>query len=312
MLYGLTDKLRSLQFNIVGETWMEGELSDKVADISAEKVTVEDADSITVAGDSQVLVGTTEEENSIICIGDPDDVASYYKIVGIESTSADGITYEVRPAEIEEIYDKVEGYQWEHVDSDSFELTDEVKQELINQLQNNEELNNYVRRLAAAATETPTYKTLSVQELGEVVPLSADTVITPSGLEFGVKTNVENENFNNYLDEELWNDFVKVTLGQQYEIKMAKLGKLGSVVVAVELKVEFWLFVDAGGYFELGFGSYDIDFSTCVMTQTAVTFNISVQTSDAKKNVNINEEIEAIMNAAKEPTPETFWSSTMS
>ncbi len=306
LAHGLTEELRTLHFRIIGETYMNGELSDKVADIPDENIVVQDADSITVTGGDLVLIGATEEENGVIRVGEGDDISNYYKIVDIESSTADGITYTVRPAEVEEIYDRVEGYQWIDLDGDDLVINEEVKQQVMDNLANNEQLNNYVKYLTLAATHTPTYQTLSTQEFGEVVAMPLSTVVTPSGITMGLDFDVYNDQFSSVLKEEQYDQFVKLTLGISYEVKMSKLGSMGSVTASVDLLVDFWVFVGFGGHFEVGFFEYDIDYGVSVLTQTEITFKIGLQTSSGKKYPNIDQEIEAIFNSATNPTPENL------
>ncbi len=305
--YGLTDALRTLRFRIIGDTYMEGDLSDKVADIPTESIVKKDNDSITVLGGNQNLIGATEEDNGIIKVGEGDDISNYYKVLAVEATDANGITYTVRPAEVDEVYDHVIGYQWEDLDSEDYVINEEIKQQVMQNLASNEQLNNYVKYLALASTYTPTYQTMSAQQLGdaEVIPLD-NMVITPSGITIGLDFDVYNENFEGVLYKEGLDDFVKLTLGISYEVKLAKLGSVGSITAQVELVVDFWIYFGMGGQFEIGWFEYDIDYGAVSLTQTEISFSISLMTSDAKKAVNINDEIEAIYNSAKDPSPENL------
>ncbi len=304
--YGLTDALRTLRFRVIGESRLEGELSDMVADIPSNEIVVVDSDSVTVSGADRGLVGASEEENGVICIGEGDDIADYYKVVGVEAASDGGITYNVRPALVEEVYDQVSGYQWEDLDADDFVLTDEMMAEIEASLQNNEDLNNYVEYLALATTYTPTYAEMSMNEFGEVVATPVVSFVTPQQIEIGFERPVFNEHFVNVLGEETAGKFVKLELGITYAIKLAKLGGVGSFTAEVTLDVDFWIFAGAGGHFELGWHEYDMEFGMSVMTQTDVTFSISLISSDSRHRVNINDEIEAIYNSIEEPTPENL------
>ncbi len=305
--YGLTDALRTLRFRIIGETYMEGELSDKVADLSDASITVNDSDSITVSGTDRNLVGATAEENGIIRLGDGDDISDYYKVVAVESTSEDGgTTYNVRPAEVDEVYDNVSGYEWVDVDGESLVMNEDVLEQVKESLANNEQLNNYVKYLTLAAAETPTYQSMSTEEFGEVVVMPLNTVVAPSGIEYGLDFDAYNDKFVEVIGEKNSKKFAKLTLGIPYEVKLTKVGSAGTLTAEVKLEIVFWMYFGMGGKFELGFGEYDIDYGASVMTQTEITFDISVRTSDAKRRVNISDEIEAIYNSAKDPTPENL------
>ncbi len=304
--YGLTDALRILRFRIIGDAYMEGDLSDKVADIPTESIVKKDNDSITVLGGNQNLIGATEEDNGIIKVGESDDISNYYKVLAVEATDANGITYTVRPAEVDEVYDHVIGYEWKDFDPDDFVLSEEIKNELIADLEGNEELNNYVKYLATAATYTPTYQTLVAQQIGqvEVIPLE-NTLVTPVGVTVGMGK-AYNEHFLHVIGAEKSENFIKLTLGIKYQVKIAKVGGVGSITAEVGLQVDFWVWLGAGGLFELGWFEYDIDYGTTILTQTEITFTIGLMTDDAKKAVNINDEIEAIYNSAKDPSPENL------
>ncbi len=304
--YGLTDALRTLRFRILGESFIDGELSDKVADIPSDKVEVKDGNSIKVLGADQKLIGLSPEDNGVICIGDGDDISDYYKVIKIESTSADGITYTVRPAEVEEVYDRVTGYEWVDMDSEGILVNEEVEASLMESLANNEQLNNYVKYLALAATQTSTYKEMSMEEFGEVVAMPMTTIVTPAKITTGLDMEAYNGNFVQYIGEESSEKFVKFTLGVEYAVKLAKVGSKGAITAQIKLQVDFWIWIGVGGYIELGWKEYDIDCGSTTLTQTEITFSISVVTENSKKSVNVNDEIEAIYNSAKEPTPENL------
>ncbi len=305
--YGLTDALRTLQFRIIGESYTEGKLSDKVADLPASSVVMKDGDSVTVTGSDLNLIGATEDENGIIKVGEGDELSNYYKVVSIEATDENGTTYSVRPAEVDEIYDQLVGYDWKDLDGNALVLNEEIKQQVSDNLANNEQLNNYVTYLATAATYTPTYENLSMQEFGEVVVTPLTTIVTPAGATVGVEFDVRNDTFNHILTKEDQRDgFVKLTLGFERQVKLTKVGSQGTITAQINIQIDFWIWVGVGGYFEVGWGEYDIDAGMTTLTQTEVTFSISLMTGDAKKAVNINDEIEAIYNSAKEPTPENL------
>ncbi len=301
--YGLTDALRTLRFRIIGETYMNGELSDKVADIPSEAITFVDADSVKI---SDISSGAPEALNHIICVGDGDDISDYYKIVGVESVSSDSIVCTVTPAAADEVYDSAVGYQWENLDGDDYIIDEELLAQAMAEIESNEQLNNYVKYLALSATETSTYQAMSTDMFGEVVAMPMTTVVSPSGITWGVDKNAYNKHFVDVIGENNAKKFVKLTLGIQYEVKLAKLGSKGTITAEVGLQVDFWFYFGMGGRFELGWGEYDIDYGASLMTQTEITFTISLITSDAKKAVNINDEIEAIYNSVKEPTPENL------
>ncbi len=299
--YGLTDALRTLRFRIIGESYMEGELSDKVAKIPEEAITFVDADTVRIS-----MSSASGSLNDIICVGDGDDLSDYYKIVGIESATSDSVVCTVTSAAADEVYTSAVGYQWEDLDGDDYTVDEELLEQAMAEIEDNEELNNYVKYLALSATETDTYKTLSTDMFGEVVAMPMTTVVTPSGITWGVDKNAYNEHFAEVIGEKNAKKFVKLTLGIQYEIKLAKLGSKGTITAEVGLQVDFWFYFGMGGKFELGWGEYDIDYGASLMTQTEITFTISLITSDAKKAVNINDEIEAIYNSAKDPSPENL------
>ncbi len=304
--YGLTDALRTLRFRIIGDAYMEGDLSDKVADIPAESIVKKDNDSITVLGGNQNLIGSTEADNGIIKVGEGDDISNYYKVVSVEATDANGITYTVRPAEVDEVYDRVIGYQWEDLDGDDYVINEAVKEEIIENVANNEQLTNYVTYLATAATYTPTYENLSMQEFGEIVVTPLTTIVTPAGARVGVELDAYNSNFNNILNEDQRDGFVKLTLGFEYQVKLAKVGSQGSITAQIDMQIDLWVWIGVGGYFEIGWGEYDIDCGMTTLTQTEITFAISLMTDSSKKAVNIDDEIDAIYNSVKEPTPENL------
>ncbi len=304
--YGLTDALRTLRFRILGESFIDGELSDKVADIPSDKVEVKDGNSIKVLGADQKLIGLSPEDNGVICIGDGDDISDYYKVIKIESTSADGITYTVRPAEVEEVYDRVTGYEWIDMDSEGILVNEEVEASVMESLANNEQLNNYVKYLALAATQTSTYKEMSMEEFGEIVAMPMTTIVTPAKITTGLDMEAYNGNFVQYIGEDSSEKFVKFTLGVEYAVKLAKVGSKGAITAQIKLQVDFWIWIGVGGYIEIGWGEYDIDCGSTTLTQTEITFSISVVSENSKKSVNVNDEIEAIYNSAKEPTPENL------
>ncbi len=305
--YGLTDALRMLRFRIIGESYVDGELSDKVADIPDEAIAVKADNLITVSGSDRKLIGATEDDNAVIRVGKGGGAYDYYKIVGVESASGDGITYKVRPAEADEVYDHATGYQWEDFDGDDLVINEEVKAQVMENLANNEQLNNYVKYLGMAATYTPTYQSMVTQNVGSVSPMPVENiVVTPAGVTVGLNKKAYNEHFVNVLGSTRAHNFVKLTLGIKYEVKLAKLGSVGSITAEVGLQVDFWIWLGVGGQFELGWFEYDIDCGTTILTQTEITFSIGLMTSDAKKAVNINDEIEAIYNSAKDPSPENL------
>ncbi len=305
--YGLTDALRTLQFRIIGDAYTEGKLSDKVADIPASSVVMNDGNSLTVTGSDLNLIGATEDENGIIKVGEGDELSNYYKVVSIEATDGNGTTYSVRPAEVDEIYDQLVGYEWKDLSGDELVLNEEIKQQVIDNLANNEQLNNYIKYIALASTYTSTYEELSREhsDNGELVPLT--TVVTPAGARVGVEFDVYNDSFNHILTKEDQRDgFVKLTLGFEYQVKLAKVGGQGTITALIDMQIDFWIWVGVGGYFEVGWGEYDIDAGMTTLTQTEVTFSISLMTDSSKKAVNIDDEIEAIFNSAKDPTPENL------
>ncbi len=305
--YGLTDALRTLQFRIIGESYIEGELSDKVADIPASSIVMADGDTVKVTGNGTSLIGDSESENSTIKVGEGDDISNYYKVVSLEAADADGATYTVRPANIDEVYDQVAGYDWKNLSGDELVLNEDIQQEVIDNLANNEQLNNYITYLATAATYTPTYENLSMQEFGEVVVTPLTTIVTPAGATVGVALDEYNGSFNHILTtKEQRNSFVKLTLGFERQVKLTKVGSRGTITAQINLQIDFWIYIGVGGYFEVGWGEYDIDAGMTTLTQTEVTFAISLMTDSSKKAVNIDDEIDAIFNSAKDPTPENL------
>ncbi len=305
--YGLTDALRTLQFRIIGDAYTDGKLSDKVADLPASSVVMNDGDSVTVTGSDLNLIGATEDENGMIKVGEGDDISNYYKVVSIEAADGNGTTYSVRPAEVDEIYDQLVGYEWKDLSGDELVLNEEIKQQVLNNLENNEQLNNYVTYLALASTYTDTYKEMSLEQFGEVVATPLTTIVTPAGATVGVSFDEYNGSFNHILTkDEQREGFVKLTLGFERQVKLTKVGSQGTINAQINIQIDFWIWVGVGGYFEVGWGEYDIDAGMTTLTQTEVTFSISLMTGDAKKAVNINDEIEAIYNSAKEPTPENL------
>ncbi len=303
--YGLTDALRTLRLRIIGESYTEGELSDKVADIPGEEIVVKDSDSITVSGADRNLVGAAEDENGIIKVGEGDDISNYYKVLSVEAADAEGITYNVRPAQVDEVYDRLSGYHWENLDGNDLVVNEEILDQIVKNMANNQQLNNYITYLATAATYTPTYQTLSNRQFGEVVtPLT--TIVTPAGAKVGVEFDAYNGSFNHILAEEKRDGFVKLTLGFEYQVRLAKVGSQGTITAQINLQIDFWIWVGVGGYFEVGWGEYDIDGGMTTLTQTEITFSISLMTDSSKKAVNIDDEIQAIYNSAKEPTPENL------
>ncbi len=180
---------------------------------------------------------------------------------------------------------------------------------LVENIRHNEQLNNYVKYLTAAETETPTYQTLSTQEFGEVVAMPLTTVVTPVGVTIGLETNAHNPNFDMLLQKaESSNKFLKLTLGISYEVKLAKLGSVGSITCYTDLLIDFWIYVGIGGYVDVGWLSYDFDVGSSVLTQTEITFNIGLQTASGKKYPNIDEEIQAIFDGITDPSPENLLS----
>ncbi len=303
--YGLTDALRTLHFRIIGETRTEGKLSDKVADIPADEIVMKDSDSITVTGADRGLIGATEEDNGIICVGEGDDLSNYYKIIEIESSSANGITYLVRPARGDEIYDTLFGYQWEDLDSDDWVINEEVKQQVIENITSNEQLNNYITYLATAATYTPTYSNLSMEKYGMVEADPTVTVVTPT-VTFDVDLTAYNDKFVHILGPEKSKKFVKLSVDASYAVKLGKIGKMGNMEAEISMGVALWVYVGVGGDFEIGWKKYDLDCGSTTLTQTEISFGITLMTTDAKKRVDITDEIEAIYNSAKDPTPENL------
>ncbi len=303
--YGLTDALRILHFRIIGESYTEGELSDRVADIPVEAIVQKDSDSITVTGEDRGLIGATEQENGIIRVGEGDEISNYYKVVKIESASDEETTYQVRPAQIDEIYDHVFGYQWEDLDSDDWVINEEVKQQVIENIIGNEQLNNYITYLATAATYTPTYQSLSAQTFGDVQAEQTVTVVTPT-VTFDVDLTAYNDKFVHILGPEKSKKFVKLSVDASYPVKLGKIGKMGNVEAEISMGVALWVYVGVGGDFEIGWKKYDIDCGSTTLTQTEISFGITLMTTDAKKKVDITDEIEAIYNSAKNPTPENL------
>ncbi len=304
--YGLTDALRTLRFRVLGESYMNGNISGKVTDIPMDAIVVKSSDSITILGADRHLIGATEADNAVICVGDSDNLADYRKIVALESASGSGNTYRVRPATVDEVYDHITGYQWENLDGGDLVVDEEVRDQVVESMSNNEQLNNYITYLATAATYTPTYETLSMQKFGEVVVTPLTTVVTPSGAKVGVEFDAYNGNFNKILDEDQRDGFVKLTLGFEYQVKLAKVGSKGSITAQIDMQIDLWVWIGVGGYFEVGWGEYEIDCGMTTLTQTEINFAISLMTDSSKKAVNIDDEIEAIYNSAKEPTPENL------
>ncbi len=304
--YGLTDALRTLRLRIVGENYTEGELSDKVADIPQEEIIVKDSDSVTVSGADRNLVGAAEDKNGIIKVGEGDDISNYYKVLSVEAADAEGITYNVRPAQVDEVYDRVSGYHWENLDGDDLVVNEAILDQITENLAKNQQLNNYITYLATAATYTPTYETLSNQQFGQVVVTPLTTIVTPAGAKVGVDFDAYNGSFNHILAEDKRDGFVKLTLGFEYQVRLAKVGSQGTITAQINLQIDFWIWVGVGGYFEVGWGEYDIDGGMTTLTQTEITFSISLMTDSSKKAVNIDDEIQAIYNSAKEPTPENL------
>ncbi len=304
-VYGLTDALRTLQLRIIGDTYMNGELSDQVAHIPQEDIQMLDGDSVTVSGDVQNLIGPTENDNGIIRVGEDGELSNYYKIVAVESTDGNATTYTVRPARIEEVYDRVFGYQWHDLGADDFVINEEVKQQVLETLVNNEQLNNYITYLATAATYTPTYQTMSRSESGGATVTPMVTVLTPT-VSFDVDMSAYNDKFVHIIGEDKSGKFVKLTVGANYGVKLGKLGSAGNMEAEISMEVSLWVFVGVGGNFEIGWGEYDIDCGSTTLTQTEISFGITLMTADAKKKVDITDEIEAIYNSAKDPTPENL------
>ncbi len=304
--FGLTEALRILDFKIIGENYSEGELSDKVVDIPEKNILSHTDTTVEIAGDNEGLI-SADGNHGVIKVGDSDDISSYYKIESISSVADDSVTYNVRPATVEEVYDSVEGYYWEDLDGDDFVINEEVKDQVIENVYNNEQLHNYMKYLFAATAETPTYQTLAMQEFGEVVPMPLATVVTPVGVTMGLDFKAYNGNFMDVLkSEEKAGKFVKLTLGIAYEIKVAKVGSMGSITCYADMTVDFWIFVGVGGHVKVGWFSYDFDIGATVLTQTEITINIGLQTTSGKKYPNIDQEIEAIISGATDPSPENL------
>lgn len=303
---GLTDALRVLSFKIIGENYSKGELSDKVADIDSETILSSHDNTVTLGGLDHGLI-SADGNHGVIKLGDSEDITSYYKVEGIASVSGDSVTYNIRPAETEEVYDRVEGYFWQELEEDDYVINEEVKQQVIENIKNNEQLNNYIKYLTVAAAETPTYQTLSMQEFGEVVAMPLTTVVTPVGVTIGLDFNAHNSNFDMLFQKpESSHKFTKLTLGISYEVKIAKLGSVGSITCYVDLLIDFWMFTGLGGYVDVGWFSYDFDVGSTVLTQTEITFNIGLQTASGKKYPNIDEEIQAIFDGLTDSSPENL------
>lgn len=305
---GLTDALRVLSFMIIGENFTEGELSDKVADIPAEDIVSSADNTVVLSGNDHGLI-SPDGDHGVIKVGDSEDITSYYKVEGIASVNGDSVTYKVRPAEAEEVYDRVEGYFWDDLDEDDYVINEEVKAQVIENIKHNEQLNNYVKYLTAAATETPTYQTLSEQEFGKVVAMPLSTIVTPVGITIGLEKNAHNPNFDMlFKKSESSHKFLKLTLGVSYEVKIAKLGSVGSITCYTDLLIDFWIFIGIGGHVDVGWFSYDFDVGSSVLTQTEITFNIGLQTASGKKYPNIDEEIQAIFDGITDSSPENLLS----
>ncbi len=303
--YGLTDALRTLQLRILGETYMNGELSGLVADIPDEAIIITDGNSATIPSSYGNLIGATEAENRIIRVGEGDDISDFYKIVAIESTSDDAVTYRIRPAQLEEVYDRVFGYQWEDLEAEDFVINEEAKEQMLNNLANNEKLNNYITYLATAITYTPTYQAMAKEEFGVAEATPLVTVVTPT-VSVDVDLSAYNDKFVHILGPKKSGKFVKLSVDASYAVKLGKIGKMGNVEAEISMGVALWVYVGVGGDFEIGWKKYDIDCGSTTLTQTEITFDITLMTTDAKKRVDITDEIEAIYNSAKNPTPENL------
>lgn len=299
---GLTDALRVLNFKIVGENYAEGSVSDNVTDIPVESILSKTENSVEISGTEHQLI-SADGNHGVIKVGDGDDISNYVKVEGIMFADGDSVTYKVRPAEADEVFDKVEGYHYAELDADDYVINEDVKQQIIENISTNEQLNNYVKYLLVASTETQTYQTLSTQEFGEVVAMPLSTIVTPVGVTVGLDFNAYNDNFSDILTEEKAGKFVKLTLGIAYEVKVAKVGSMGSITCYADLTVDFWIFIGYSANLDMGWLEYDIDFGSTVLTQTEITFNIGLQTASGRKYPNINDEIDAIISGATDPSP---------